>query len=364
MRLPSSGAIAPRKPARAFLILLSAIAVQTWPAGEAWASQFKRIRDISASCTNALSCDVSAYNAQSELYTVALRRGAAQDAPVRLVLGVRETLAPGSEVAVEIDGTTVLRLPVADMSYRAAVYEYLYRDEAGIAAFVAAARQGRTLRVSYRTRGLDTVSAFSLSGFVEGLKFMDEVQGRAGRADALSAGGAGSVESGGPALRAIAAFSDLPLRLRIEFTNPVSGACAGLSEERFAALGGFEAQMDGDSRLLGLPCGPGGAYNQPYGLWERTATSVRRVPLPVMSEDGPTTTDTAWNIAWDQEALELTGFFKGRGLGDCGGYDRWAWTARAEGGAFVLKESRAKTDCDGDSAGGRENWPALWPPEG
>jgi hypothetical protein len=327
---------------------------------EAAASQFKRIHDISVACTNGLSCDVSTYNAQSELYTVIFRRGPAADAPVQLVLGVRETLVAGTEVRFEIDGAEILRLPVSELSYRAAVYEYLFRGEDEIAKLMEAASAGRTLRVSFRARGFDTVSAFSLSGFVAGLIFMDEVQGRVGREDALHADGPERARDD-VAIRDLVAFSDLPLKLRAEFTDKFSGACGGLEESRFADLGGFEALTSGEVWLIGLPCGSGGAYNQPYAFWERIGTDFKRVPLPVMTEEGPSTDDIAWNISWDQSAQELTGFFKGRGFGDCGVFNRWVWKEGASGNVFVLREARAKDECDGDATGGPENWPLVWP---
>lgn len=331
-------------------------------AGGANASQFKRIRDISVNCTDGLTCDVSAYNAQSELYTVIFRRTARPDAPVRLVLGVRETLAGGSDVGFSIDGRRVLTIPVSDLSYRAAVYEYIYDGEAEIAALMAAARAGRELRVTFRSRGIDTVSTFSLNGFVAGLIFMDEVQGRVGRDDALQVEGAtGAPEQA--AVRDIAGFSDIPFQIRAEFADRDGAACRGLSEDRFAAIGGFEAGSGDNSWLIGLPCGEGGAYNQPYAFWERTGSNFRRVSLPVMTGDGPSTDDLGWNIAWDQERQELTGFFKGRGLGDCGEFNRWAWRETGAGHVFVLTEARAKSDCDGEP-GGPETWPSIWPPAG
>jgi hypothetical protein len=332
-------------------------------AGGASASQFKRIRDVSVNCTDGLTCDVSAYNAQSELYTVIFRRAARPEAPVRLVLGVRETLTSGSEVGFSIDGREVLTIPVSELSYRAAVYEYIFDGEAEISALIEAAKAGPELRVSYRSRGLDTVSAFSLNGFVAGLLFMDEVQGRVGREDALQADSAAAAADE-VAVRDITRFAEIPFQLRAEFAGRDDAACGGLTEDRFAAIGGFEAKSGGDAWLIGLPCGAGGAYNQPYAFWERIGSSFRRVPLPVMTEDGPSTGDVAWNISWDQERQQLTGFFKGRGLGDCGVFNRWTWKELTEGHVFILIESRAKSECDGQTAGGPENWPALWPPAG
>ncbi|QKV17158.1 DUF1176 domain-containing protein [Oricola thermophila] len=329
---------------------------------ESEAREFKRIRDISVDCSDALSCDLSTYNAQSELYTVIFRRRASRDAPVELVLGVRETLAPGSEVTMRIDGAEVVRLPVSELSYRAAVYEYIFRGEAEISKLIEYAKTGMDLRVSYRTRGTETVSAFSLSGFIAGLIFMDEVQGRVGREDALYAA-AGTPDRDAAPVREITSFSEIPFQIRGHFSDMPSARCGGMDEDRFADLGGFEARTGDSVYLVGLPCGPGGAYNQPFAFWERTGSSFRAVALPVMSAEGPTTSELAWNISWDQERRELTGFFKGRGLGDCGSFDRWIWTERDEGFAFVLVESRVKAECDGDPGGGPDNWPSLWPPE-
>ena len=332
-------------------------------AGGGAASQFKRIRDISVSCTDGLTCDVSAYNAQSELYTVIFRRTARPEAPVRLVLGVRETLAAGSVVGISIDGRPVLTIPVSELSYRAAVYEYIYDGEAEIAALMAAAKEGSELRATFRSRGIDTVSTFSLSGFVAGLIFLDEVQGRVGRDDALQAEGAtGAPEQA--ALRDIAGFADIPFQIRAEFADRDGAACRGLSQDRFATIGGFEASSNDRFSLIGLPCGEGGAYNQPYAFWERAGSNFRRVSLPVMTEEGPSTEDLAWNISWDQERQQLTGFFKGRGLGDCGEFNRWAWKETETGHVFVLTEARAKTTCDGEPDGGPETWPSIWPPAG
>ncbi len=106
--------------AAAVLLLIAGLL----PATGAEARQFKRIRDVSVDCSDALICDVSTYNAQSELYTVIFRRRSSRDAPLELVLGVRETLAAGSEVVMQVDGREILRLPVSELSYRAAVYEY------------------------------------------------------------------------------------------------------------------------------------------------------------------------------------------------------------------------------------------------
>lgn len=357
MRCLSTGALP------SFLIrLLFAAAVTATLTGGAGASQFKRIRDISVTCTDALTCDVSAYNAQSELYTVTFRRSAARDAPLVLVLGVRETLAAGSEVVMAIDGVEVVRLPVSRLSYRAAVYEYIFKGEAEIAALADAARAGQELRVTFRARGADTVATFPLSGFVAGLTFMDEIQGRSGREDALQATGDVETPTTGK-MRRIASLDDIPFQLRADFANTGSAMCGGMGEKDFAALDGFEADTGDGVSLIGLPCGPGEAGNQPYAFWERRGSLFRQAALPVMTPEGPSVTDAAWNAAWNQERMELTAVSGGRGGGDCGAFNRWGWRVTDGGGAFVLLEARVRSDCQGDAAGDPENWPQVWPPD-
>ncbi|MFZ2101890.1 MAG: DUF1176 domain-containing protein [Oricola sp.] len=345
-------------PQSRLLKIILALALSGFFVSGAAASQFKRIRDISVNCLDTATCDLSTYNAQSELYTVIFRRSAGVDAPLVLVLGVRETLAAGSEVAMLIDGREILRLPVSQLSYRAAVYEYIFAGEAEIAALVAAAKVGKELRVSYRARGIETASTFSLAGFTGGLTFMDEAQGRVGREDALQ-GGAGVAADGGEAVREITSFDAIPFQIRAEFAN-ADGGC-GMEEARFAALGGFEADLGDGAFMIGLPCGEGGEYNQPYALWERTGSRFRDVVLPVMTPEGPSTTDIAWNIKWDQEKKELTAYSKGSSAGDCGEFERWAWRGGDGSGAFVLLEARAKQDCEGDFEG-PDTWPQTWPP--
>ncbi len=64
----------------------------------------------------------------------------------------------------------------------------------------------------------------------------------------------------------------------------------------------------------GSPCGAPGAYNQPYVFYSRYENRIVPVSLPVISDDGPTTTDSAWNIDWNNRTRTLTGFSKGAGL--------------------------------------------------
>jgi hypothetical protein len=256
----------------------------------------------------------------------------------------------------------VLRLPGFRAVLPGGRLRIYFPGRSEISTLIDAARAGRELRASYRARGIDTVSAFSLSGFVAGLVFMDEVQGRVGREDALQAERSGDrprPRGADPRNHVLCRYS-VPDPRRIRRHASCGLRRAGRGPVR--RLGGFEARFDGDVAPDRPALRAGRRLQSAYAFWERTGSNFRRVPLPIMTDEGPSTTGIAWNISWDQDR-ELTGFFKGRGLGDCGSFNRWAWTERTEGHAFVLKEARVKSECDGDDGGGAENWPAVWPPE-
>lgn len=56
--------------------------------------------------------------------------------------------------------------------------------------------------------------------------------------------------------------------------------------------------------------------------------------------------DVLFNPVWDVKARTVTSFTKGRGLGDCGTYEKFRVTAE---GHFRLLEYRAKDACDGNA---------------
>jgi len=344
-----------------FVFMAMGAATVLVSASNAQASQFKRINDVNVSCNDALRCDLFITNPRVTLYTFGFRRAAAFDAPIAWYLTLREPLSIGSDVRFTVDGAEVLTLPASAFSYRAAISEYAFDDQAIVRALFAAAKPGERLQVTYRTRAGQATAPFSLIGIVEGAAFMDEVQGRVGRADALSAiGDAGplpEVPGGG----AVVQLDVLPAGLR-RYYEGRGAPCAGFDGLPPDPLGGFEAGIDDELRLVALRCGGGGAYNLPFALWERVDDDYRRLALPVMTDQGPGADLLAWNASWDQEGRELTALFKGRGLGDCGVFSRWQLTVGDDATGFVLREMRVKDACDGVFDETMESWDQLWPP--
>jgi hypothetical protein len=326
------------------------------------ASQFKRIRDVNVSCTNALRCDMFITNARVTLFTVGFRRAAAFDAPVALYLTMREPLAAGSEVRFSIDGADVLTVPSGAFSYRAAISEYSYADQDEVRALLAAAKAGERLQVTFRTRSGQTTAPYSLSGVVAGAIFMDEVQGRVGREDALAAIGAVPAADGEDDGR-MAALDAVPAGLR-RFYEGEGAPCANFDGSPPDPLGGFSADIDDEARLVGLRCGSGGAYNAPFAFWAEVDGTYYRLPLPVMTDQGPGAVMVAWNAGWDAETRQVTSFFKGRGIGDCGTVTDWNIGQVGPGYGFVLAEMRVKDECDGVFDETQESWERIWPAAG
>ena len=325
------------------------------------ANQFKRIRDVNVSCNNALRCDLFITNPSITLFTVGFRRAAAFEAPVALYLTLREPLAAGSQVRFVVDGDELLSVPDSAFSYRAAVSEYTYREAVDVRALFAAAKGGERLQVIYRTRSGQSTAPFSLSGVVAGAIFMDEVQGRVGRADALQAIATAPPPDDASEPAATGDLDVVPAGLR-RYYEGEGAPCADFDGAVPDLLGGFETDLGDGMALVGLRCGAAGAYNAPFAFWLQHSEGYSQLALPTMADDGPAASVLAWNAAWDPDIRELNSFFKGRGIGDCGTVHRWSLAETGLGHGFVLAEMRVKDECDGVFDETMESWDQLWPP--
>lgn len=334
------------------LLALSAIAA---PAS---ADAYKVFKDVTVTCTSGLTCELKmeATGGTSDPGTFSFSRRAGAGTPLDLVLSVSR-LDPNSTLIVSVDGAQALDVPLSALSYDADWYEYRLPGSAATLQLLDAARNGASAEIAVSMGGKQVKATYSLSGLVAGLIFVDEAQGRLETPDALQVKGTKDT----PPIKArdFTAIAEIPESIRPRFEP--DGPCGFLEESRFAIAQGFEVEVGDGYSLVGLPCAEGGAYNQPYVFYSGYGDQYDPLFLPAMAEKGPTVTDMAWNIGWDQPTKVLTAFFKGRGIGDCGTYDKWELSQAGAGPSFVLLEARAKDDCDGDAAGGPENWPLLWP---
>ncbi|QPN28927.1 DUF1176 domain-containing protein [Brucella sp. BO2] len=325
-------------------------------AGSPSQAGYKQIRDVSVLCDFAANCTLSLNPGTGENAPgIGLYRSSKADSIPELRLSFSEQMPKTGKLKILVDGKPELDTNIAALKVRN--NELIYADEAGVAKLIGAMKNGQKLQLKLA----DKVSGYSLSGFVGGLIYLDEQQARDGTVAALQVKGAKPAPAA-PDITLIETVEQIPEGIRKDFSDDAA-TCGGASPESFRLAGGFVTKIADGLDLVGLPCGAPGAYNQPYVFYSRYENRIVPVSLPVISDDGPTTTDSAWNIDWNNRTRTLTGFFKGRGIGDCGTYDVWKVVDSGEGRvSFVLKEERAKGDCDGNYAGGPQNWPASWPP--
>ena len=327
--------------------------------GAVAASPNKDIRDTAVYCTNGLTCDLTLMvkGKSQGLYSLALSRTSGPDTPIKLIIRSTSLLASGSDLVFAADGIDVLTLNVANFDLYADNYEYTAKDEALGRKLFGLLKDASSLSISF-VAGNAGKTEFSLAGVSGAGLFVDEVQGRLESRDALVR--VGDREPAPTLVRDITAFEQLPAALRPEFEAEES-ACGFIDNNRFKNGSGFAVSLPDEVELFVLPCTDGGAYNQPYALYQISSGALSEVSLPVMTEDGPSTTSGATNVDWDQPTKTLTAFDKGRGLGDCGTLDIWKLRDSPGEASFALVESRVKDECDGEGEGGPETWPLLWP---
>lgn len=337
------------------LLIVSAFLAAAAPVS---ASPYKEIRDTSVSCTNGMTCELSlkGMDDNNELYSVALSRAPGPDTPVRLIVRTSSPLAAGSAVQFKADGNEVMSIASDGFDLFPDDNEYTAKDPAAGRTLFAAVKDASNLSVSFNAEKPGE-SRFSLVGVAGAGLFMDEAQGRLDAKDALVR--TGGKDTAPSAVRDIVDFDQLPPSIQPDFANPESD-CGFVEELRFRYGQGFAVKISDDTELYVLPCALGGAYNQPYAFYQVYDGKASEVALPAMSDDGPTTTSGAVNVDWDQSTRTLTAFDKGRGLGDCGTYDKWVLRDDPADVSFALVESRFKDDCDGEGDG-PETWPLLWP---
>lgn len=329
----------------------------------ALATEFKRIRDVNVSCTSTLRCDLFIANPRITLANIGIRRSAAPDAPVSLFFTTRDPFVSGSEIIFEIDGNAVGTIDVATLSYRAAVSEYMSRDEEFIQSLIAASADARLLQVQYQTRSGFTTAEFRLSGFREALEFMDETQGRT-RADAL-AGVLLEVDDsntgGSVAVSTIDRLTDIPLPIRVRYFAGTQSRCSGLSDDRVQNLGGTALEL-GDDRLLVVPCGRNTGDSVEFALLSTGGGDGEQISVPVVTPDTITTAQILSDVSIDVDTGQITGFVET--APGCGARYVYDAVATPSGPNVRLVEARVKTECSTEDDLKPESWPLIWPVSG
>lgn len=330
------------------------------PATSVEAYLYREVRDWAVSCDNGLTCELQIGVDAGDIRALSFVRTSEAGAPMTMMLGLGVDGMPESRtVTFSVDGEERVSVMGDDGVAHGYASRLAFPDFDARGPLLEAMKEGTRLTVAVSGEEMFREADVSLSGVTAGLILIDEAQGRVDRRDALQAVGEKEPRER-PLARSISRITDMPDAVRAEFAS-MDDYCGGVGDDRFALIGAVAIPMPEEGvELIAAPCGMGGAYNQPYTLYRGIGGRFRAVEFPVMGEEGPTSEPMAYNLDFDAQAREISSFFKGRGIGDCGAYQRWRIDAGAQ---LVLIEARVKSDCDGDHAGGVEMWPLVWPAE-
>jgi hypothetical protein len=290
-------------------------------------SDLKTIRDWVVGCDNGRACAAAGLMPEDvyDAATAGIARGAEANAAADVWVNVPE----GVPAAALVDGRRFELRAGSDAGYRAS-------DPAGLLAALAAGRAAVVVDSAGKPLG-----ALSTAGIAAALLYMDEKQGRLGNVTALVRKGPApaSAVPPPPALPVVLSAppsSKPPRRPTAKQIRAARGedSCERASDEQPAESYRLDARHS--LALVPVHCGSG-AYN------------FLSVPL-LLDEAGKVTTlkleaeyDGLYNAEWDPKARRLGSYQKGRGIGDCGTTQTYAW----DGAAFRLVEQTEMRECRG-----------------
>lgn len=297
-------------------------------------------------CDNVLDCTAIGLepDAGGRAYVV-LRRAAGPAATPRIALLV---------AAPEGSGTTAVSVQVAGgpgfgprvySSEAADPYRAVQVPEADVAALVSAIRDGSALGL---TVGGDAEKV-SLRGAAAALLALDDAQGRVGTVTALARPGTAPADTV-PAAPSLPQVSGKPLH--VLDPPPARPKGVEISGEAICTEIDDVAVDLGEGTMLRGVCDIAGAYNTSFRFWIVDDRGARLADFrsPGLATDDPAVLS---NPGVSENGRTLDAFDLGRGLGDCGDSQSWAWT----GSAFVLTAHARMDTCAGVLP---DNWPVLY----
>ncbi|MBB4124084.1 DUF1176 domain-containing protein [Martelella radicis] len=343
-------------PFAAFVLTLGCL-----PAG---AFEYRQIDDWAVSCDNAYVCTISLNppappEGNADLAAIQWHRSADPSAPLSLSLpfppGFFQKGDAKGEFNISIDGSAAYAVSIADLVKDEAVGTFGVSDPAALSALFEKMMAGTSATIAYSGGLGDFSSTITLAGLSDGARFVDDLQGRKGRTDALEEKGDGAPPES-VSVWSIDTYKQLPPSILRNLSDENSVCYTDEAHLDQADAFGFNA---GASTIMLLPCGPSGAYNQPYQLYVGKDQEFHRAEFPNVSEAGITVLDTVYNVNFDLDNRKLSSVYLGRGLGDCGLAHYWSLDEQATGNPLVLTHERAKSACDGKDVGAA-NWPVTW----
>jgi hypothetical protein len=329
--------------------------------GAVQAGPSKSFKQWDAFCSDVLECSFTNWVESDVVNSFAFLRDGEANAPVDIKVYIGQPLSEKANLIVSIPGVMEKLELAFDTAEKTDGY-VLFSDPRIENELLPAMREGTSMLVSVETVEPSFPVEFSLSGATAVMLYLDEVQDRLNKTDALVQKGpepATGVKSRAVELKSTA---DLPQAVALAWQNHPDQCNEGIDDQDLiASFGGISIDWDreGNVKHYIIPCGGPGAYNLIYAafLLDMETGTARNLPFPTMTPDGPSVHNTIINMSWNEKASQLSAFAKARGLGDCGTSSIWVWDGTGIYGNFVLLEQRAKHDCDGIY----DDWPLVWP---
>lgn len=316
----------------------------------------REFRDWRAACDNGAACFAFAPSTEPDAGWLRLSLAPEADSAPDVMIGLwspgAEGLSPTAPLVLTIDGErfTTQRIEDADQP----MGRVGATDAVKVVRALAA---GKSAAIS---AGSQTV-ALSLAGASAAMLWIDERQGRLETPNALVRVGERPTSARPPELPQVTAapavdqagFGDegQTLPAAIEALPAVKACREETSWNEYVQKAVLSARLAPDRELWAVPCFAG-AYNLGLAVYVTGPSGRDPIPAALPTAEGETT-DTVVNAEYDPATRSLSGFNKGRGLGDCGIAQRWVWNGRG----FALAEQSEMRECAGVPP---DLWPSLW----
>lgn len=310
-------------------------------------AETKAFKDWLVGCDNTLTCvalGIPHEDGDPIGYVRLARAGGAAEQPSATVVVYSEGAEGAARIVITIDGKRYGAGPVlgtSDGAYARATF-----DGAEATAFIKALVNARAMSLQ-RVDGdsAEDPVAVSLAGSSAALRYADAAQKRDGGVTALVAKGAApasAVPAAPPvpvvAARRITALTTLPAR-PASLPAPSEDDCFNISgDDRFMAF-----DLGAGKTLWGV-CAVTGAYNFTFDFYIDENGKTRPASFAIEGRSSELAMDGSLTNPWlSEDGLRLEASGKGRGIGDCGDFQSWAW----DGEAFRLLSYKVMEQCRG-----------------
>jgi invasion protein IalB len=325
-------------------VILLALAAAAAAAADPRPGELKTYKDWIVGCDNLRSCQANVLmpdGADDFLPLTVARRGGPSD-PALLDVPLPDGSTAGTRFTLRVDGKTIAAFA---------------SDKDGAAELPLTRPMLAVLLNGTKVDLLDakgaSVNSASLAGFAAALLCIDDKQRRVGTAGALKATGAKPDSAvpqppSAPLIAVPPASAKPPRKLTVVQATRLIGDDAAVCEYSTHKVEPRSYRLDAGHSLvlIDYPCG-NGAYNYFTGVYVLDESGPPRPAKfdlpPGMGEASTDGTGELTNGDWDPKARTLGSYEKGRGLGDCGSTESYAWDGRR----FRLIEQNVMGECRG-----------------